>query len=148
MARGQELFGHQVHTVVQRSHEAQVGGAVEALDLAVAVVALAEDDGLPLRGLEAPVDALGFGVNLGQEIVVALDVGAAGRADLHEGEAALVARILFQKTLDRPEAFEDSLGVIDAVNAHAEQQSFDAQLLDQGGALVFHRAVTQGEDAR
>src|SRR5260370_41815612 len=95
---------------MQRGHQAQVGGAVEALDFAVAVVALAQDDGLPVVGLEAPVDAVGDGLNLSQKIMVALDVGAAGRADLHESELLLIARIFFEKALDGPEAFEGSTG--------------------------------------
>ena len=65
--RRQKFLRHQIHAIVQRSHQAKIGGAVVALNLFVAVVPLQKYDGLPLAGLKAPVDSFRFGFHLGQE---------------------------------------------------------------------------------
>jgi len=57
------------------------------------VVTLEEDNGLPVPGLEAGIDALGFAGNFAKQTLITLDIGAAGGSDLDEGEAALVGRV-------------------------------------------------------
>ena len=47
-ARGEELLGHQVHTVVQRGHQAEIGGAIVAFNLLVAMVPLEKTMGFHL----------------------------------------------------------------------------------------------------
>src|SRR6266852_3153665 len=92
-ARGDEFLGHQIHAVVQRRHHAERSGAIEAGILLMRVVTFEEDNGLPVPGLEAGVDALGFAGNFDKQTLITLDIGAAGGSDLDEGEAALVGRV-------------------------------------------------------
>ena len=49
---------------------------------------------------------------------------------------ALVPRILLQEALDGQESFQNSLGVVHAVDAHAHERGFDAQCLQQGRSLL------------
>ena len=78
------------------------------------------NDGLPLIGLEFPVDALGLGLHLRLKVVVALDVRAAGRANLHKRKHTLVARILFEEAFDGEETLENALGVVDAIDTNTQ----------------------------
>ena len=71
-------------------------------------------------GLEARVDAVGFGAYFVEELAVTRNIGAAGRADLNKGEAALIAGVEFEKVLDAAETLDDSFGVIDAIYADAQ----------------------------
>ena len=66
--------------------------------------------------------------DLFEELLVPRYIRAAGRADLHKSEAALVGGKAFEEALDAAEALENTLGVIDAVDADAEQRRFDTQL--------------------
>ena len=47
VARREVLLGHQVHAVVQRGHEAQIGGAVPAIHLFVVALTFDQDDRSP-----------------------------------------------------------------------------------------------------
>ena len=135
VARSHEFLRHQIHAVVQRRHQAEIGGAVIRQNLLVAVLAVQEHDGLPVAGLEAAVDAFGFLEHFLHQILIAPDVRAAGRADLHERELAPVGGILFEKALDGAEALRNALGVIDAIDADAQKRSAHAELVEQADAL-------------
>src|SRR6202030_3227696 len=86
IASRDELLGHQVHAIVQRRDQANVCAPGVTVNLRVTVLAVQEDNRLPLSGLKAPVNTLGFSFYVGEEVVIALDVSAAGSANLHEGE--------------------------------------------------------------
>ena len=75
------------------------------------VMPFEQDDGAPVSCLEAEINALRFGADLLDKLPVAIDGGAAGRADLHQREAALVGGMSFEEVFDAAEALEDSLGV-------------------------------------
>ena len=121
VARSDEFLGHQIHAVVQRSDQANGSSAVVAADLLVGVMPVEQNDRPPATGGKAAVDAVGLGGHFLEKLLVARDVGAARRANLHEGEAALVSGIEFEKALDAAEAFMNSLGVVDAIDADAEK---------------------------
>ena len=87
----------------------------------MAVVAIQEHQGLPVAGLETPVDAFGFGENLLHQILVTPYVGPAGRTDLDESQFAPISGILFKKALEGAEAFRNALGVIDPIDAHSQK---------------------------
>src|SRR5260370_41069404 len=99
------------------------------------MVLLAKYDGFPARGLEAGVDAVRFGANFVEEILVAFNVRAAGRADLHEREPLLVGGVELEQTLEGAEALEDSLGVTDAIDTNPEERSLDVHLGAKRGAF-------------
>jgi hypothetical protein len=99
------------------------------------VLAAEHDDGPPAAVAETVVDALRFGFDGVLELGVLLNVAAGGRADLHEGELALVARVALEEGLDGLEALDDALGVVEAVDADAEEGGFDAELIEDGAAF-------------
>src|SRR5436309_1957288 len=90
------------------------------------MVLLAKHDGFPARRLEARVDALRFYTDLIEKILIALNVRAARGTDLHESQPLLVSGIDLEKTLQGAEALEDSLGVVNAIDTHAEERRFGA----------------------
>ena len=93
--------------------------------------------------LPARVDSLRFRFQLLQEIVIARDFRAAGRADLHEREFFAIGRPLLEEAFDAAQAFQQSLGVVHAVNAHSDEVRLDAQLVQQFAAqhVGRHRRI-------
>src|SRR5262249_40940941 len=130
-----ELLGDKIHSVVQGGHHAQVCGPVVAEDFAMAKMPLLEDYGFPGASLESPVDSFSFSFDIGQQIVIALDVRAAWRTNLYENELALVGRPLFQHALDRQEPLLDSLGVIDAIDTHSNEHRIHTKLSQQSNSI-------------
>ena len=92
-------------------------------------------DGFPLAGLKVPIDSFRFSLHFREEVVIAFNVSAAGRANLHECEFALVLGIFFQKSLNRPEALQNSLGVVHAVDADPHERRLQTQVAHQSGPL-------------
>jgi hypothetical protein len=82
---GEILLGHQVHAVMERGDEADIGDTVPAVDFLMSALALNQDDGTPASGLEALVDALGGLLDLLAQVLVALD--ACSRAGRRRGQA-------------------------------------------------------------
>src|SRR5215813_1618131 len=86
-----------------------------------------EHDRLPAASLEFCVDTFGFRTHFIQKLLVARNIRATGCADLHESEAPLVCRITFEKQLNAAESFKNTFGIVDAVDADAEQRRLDPQ---------------------
>src|ERR1700730_8818934 len=120
---------------MQRCDHAERSGAEKARDLFVRMVFLEKHQRFPSRRLKSGVDAFGFAADFGQEILVALDVRAAGRSDLHESETLLVGRVQFEKTLESAETLENPFRVVHAVNANAQKGSLNIHFSAQSGAL-------------
>jgi hypothetical protein len=59
----------------------------------MAVMPVQENDGPPGARAKTAVDALGFLFHLRRQILITLDMRAAGRADLDEGELLAIRRI-------------------------------------------------------
>src|SRR5258708_21858779 len=97
---------------------------------------LEENDWFPAARVEARIDALAFGGDRVEQCLVALDLCADRRADLHEQKARVICAIQCQKMFDPAEALENSLGVIDAIHADTHHGSFDAELFAQGSAFL------------
>src|SRR5882762_5812758 len=112
---------------MQRSHQAEIRGAVIGLDLLMAVLALKEHDGLPLSSLEAPVNSFRLGLHFGEQVVIALDVRPARSSNLHEREFSLIAGEFFEKPFDRQEPLENPLGVIDAIDTNTHEGCFHTE---------------------
>src|SRR5213078_1197614 len=94
----------------------------------MAVVPLEQHDGLPLAFFEAPVDALGLGIDFGQQIAVTLDVRAAGSAHLNEAELRAEPGEFFEEALDASKALQDSLGIVHPVDADSDVGGLHADL--------------------
>src|SRR5208282_2581749 len=92
-------------------------------------------DRFPPSGLQLGVDPVCFRAHFFQEILVALDVRSARRADLHETESPLVRRIQLQESLDCPEPLQNSFRVIHAVHSYAKQRSLNSQFFAERRAL-------------
>ena len=120
VARGDELLAHQVHAVVQAGHHADVGGAEQLVHGVVLVVLGQQVHRLIVRLAEALVDALGDALRCAPGTAVFVERAARRRGDLHEDEAADPLRALLEQPLDRMQALEDALGVVEAVDADRE----------------------------
>src|SRR5579871_1029604 len=142
--RGDKFFRHQVHAVVQRSHQAEVGCTVVRQDFLVAVLAGQQDDRLPVTGLKTLIDPVGFASHLLDQIVIARNVSPAGRADLHESEFLFVSRAFFQEALNTAETFRNSLGVVDAIHSDAHEGSAHAEFRQQRRALQMGKIRPAG----
>jgi len=97
---GHEFFRHQIHAIVQRRYRHKSAAAIVPLNLLMVMLPVQKNDGLPFRRLEPRVDAGGFRFHLRHQIVIAFEVAATWRTNLHECELALIVRILLQKTLN------------------------------------------------
>src|SRR5579859_6378071 len=107
---------------------------------------LQQHDGFPSAGLESRVNSLGFGSDFFKEMLVAVDLRAARRANLHKREAVLVVRIEIQEIFDSAETLDDSFRVVHPIHAHAEQASIHTQLVQKCRALLargfpFRRSI-------
>src|SRR5204862_7422567 len=100
LARSNEFLGDEIHSVMQRRDHAERRGAEKACDFFVRMVFSEKHERFPSRGLKARVDAFGFAADFGQEILVALDVRAAGSPDLHESAALQVGGVLLRKSIE------------------------------------------------
>ena len=69
-------------------------------------------------------------------MLITIDLGAAGGANLHKRKAALVGGVKFEKVLDASEALQNSLGVVEAIDADPQQACFDAEFGAERGAFV------------
>src|SRR6202035_1184656 len=105
-SRGQKFLGYEIHSIVQRRHEAEIGGAIIGFNLLMAVLAFKEHNVRPLFSLEAPIDASRFSLHFGEQVVIALDMRPARRSDLHDREFSLIAGEFFEEPLDRQEALK------------------------------------------
>ena len=81
---------------MQRSDHANVGCAVIFLHFFMAEMPFEKYNRLPGSALEAPINAVSFRLHFSEQIVVTLDVSAAGRSDLNEGESVLINRMLLE----------------------------------------------------
>src|SRR6202140_3842855 len=140
LARSNEFLGHEVHSVVERGHHTKRGGVIEAGDFLVGMMALEEDDRFPAASLEPRVDALGFGTDFIEQTLIAVNVGAAGGADLDKGEATLIGRVKLEKVFDAAQPLKNALGVVDAVHANAQKRGADATLVASSGTFLLHAA--------
>jgi len=74
-----------------------------------------------VASLEARVDAVGVGRHVGQQILIAIDIGAAGSANLDKGEAPLVGRVELEKEFDGAKTLENAFRVVDAIDADSRR---------------------------
>src|ERR1700732_2945629 len=126
-SRGQKFLGYEIHSIVQRRHQAEIGCAVIGLNLLMAVLALEKHNGVPLSSLETPIDAFRLGFHFGEQVVIALDMCPARSSDLHECEFPLIAGEFLEESLDRKEPLKNSLGIVDAIDTNSHERRLHAQ---------------------
>src|SRR5215471_8522220 len=83
---GYVFLRYQIHAIVKRSDQAEVGGTIVGPYFIMAVMSLQEYDGLPLSFLETAVDTVGFVFHLSHQVLISLNAGAARCANLNEGK--------------------------------------------------------------
>src|SRR5215471_6263221 len=127
LPRRDEFFRHEIHSIMKRSHQAEISGPIVGLNLLVAMLTIQEYDRLPMVCAEAPVDAVYLGLHFCLQVVIALDVSATWSANLNKREHSLVARIFLEKPFDSQESLENSLGVVESVDADTHEGRFDAE---------------------
>ena len=145
---GDELLRYQVHSVVERTDDAQIGQLIVGADLLMGELPLEVDDGAPVTLGIFPVRPIDQLIDLPDEIVIAFYMGAAGRRDLDEDESFPVLRILLQEPVNRQEPFDDPLGVIDPLDADGHDLAGQIQFLTDL-LLLFQDALRRRpENAR
>src|SRR5882762_4877039 len=123
-----KLLGHKVHPIMQRGDKTKVRRLVVRLKFTVAVVLAEKNDRPPSFRLQTFIDAVGLCSHLGYKILVAFDVRAAGRPELHKRELLAIVKILLEKPFDSPETLQNAFCVVDAIHADAEKDSLRPQL--------------------
>jgi len=91
---------------------------------------LQEDDWLPSARAEAAVDAIGFRLHFRHQILIALDVSAAGRADLHESKLFLIRGVFLEEPLDSAKPLGNALGIVHSIDAKTHEARLDSQLAE------------------
>src|SRR5271167_3509714 len=124
---------------MQGCDQANIRCPVIPLDLLVAVLPLEVHDGPPRATLKAPVDAVSFRLYFSEQIVVSLDMSAAGRSDLHEGELVPISRMLLEQSLNGEEPLQDSFGIVHPIDTHPEERRIHAQPSQQVDAFRVGR---------
>jgi hypothetical protein len=79
-----------------------------------------ENDRLVVRGAETLVDPLDRFDRRALQLLIDRELAARRRGDLHEHELAAPLRLGLEEPLDRQHPVDDPLGVIPALDAHAE----------------------------
>src|SRR5260221_2756989 len=120
VARSDEFLGHQVHPVVQAADDTHVRRPVVLINLVGVVMLDAQQDGSTALAGEPFIDAARLRAHSRVEILVLVDARARGSGDLHEDELPDPQRIDLQHALDGEEALQDSLGVVEPVDADAD----------------------------
>ena len=143
-SRGDEFFRNQIHAVVQRCHQTNVRHSIIRLDLVVIEVPFQKDNWFPLPGLESLVDALRFRFYVRDQVLIAVDMGTAGSADLYMREAALVGRMLLQKPLNASKSLRDALGVVQPIDTNPQVISLAIEPGCDGSTLGAHGQVSIG----
>src|SRR5688572_21950647 len=82
---------------------------------------LQKNDRTPGTNAPAPVDFVATRIDLIFEILILADTRTTRHADLHEDQTLPVLRILRQQAIQGAESLENSLGVVDAVDAHTHK---------------------------
>src|SRR5581483_7216497 len=113
---------------MQRSDQAKVRCLIISANFGVCVLAIQENDRSPGTAAEPSVDALGLLLHFAHQILVALDVRPARRADLDKRQIPLIRRILIQQPFDPPKALEDTLRIIDPVYSQSEKARLNPQI--------------------
>jgi hypothetical protein len=85
---------------------------------------------------EAAVDAADLRLDLTAEFTVLAYLASAGNGDLDDGEAAAQLRPLLEQQLDRVQALEDPLGVVEPVDA--EEDASGGELVAQRRERALH----------
>ena len=129
---GDELLGDEVHPVLKRRHEADLGRAVVreqpvGRDAAVEVVHRHVEPGLG----EAAVDAADELLDGSPQLPVLADLAAARHRHLDEGDLAAQIRPQLEQELDRAQALRDPLCVVEPVDP--EQEPAAGELLAEAG---------------
>src|SRR3989338_6489912 len=81
---GDELLGDEVHSIMKRGHQTQIGGLIKRRDLRMGVVFLQEHNRLPRSRLESPVDPIHLRVQLCPQVMVSLNQRSARGSQLHK----------------------------------------------------------------
>ncbi|OQA40678.1 MAG: hypothetical protein BWY49_00735 [Candidatus Omnitrophica bacterium ADurb.Bin314] len=101
---------------MERTDEAEIRKAVEIEYLFLVMVFFKKKDRLVIPFLKTLVDSFNKFLNLFQMVLITSDQGPGRRAQLDKDKLSLEIGVLLENPLDRAEALEQALGVVDAVN--------------------------------
>ena len=131
LSRRDVLLGHEIHTVVQRSDQAEVSGLVEGPDVIVRVMGLQKDQGLPFTIAEASIDPFGFCFQRRGQIPILRNASPARRPKLDERQLASIARVVVQEPFERSKSLHQAFGVVKPIDTNPEIRRPHAEPLEQ-----------------
>ncbi len=114
--RGDELLCYEVHPVSQRSHERDVGEAIELCEHVMRVRPIEVANGNPVRLAEPPVDPADHLFDGLPKLGVFRDVGPGRDRNLDEDDLAPPLRPPFEHPLEPGEPFRHALQIVEAVD--------------------------------
>ena len=120
VSRRDEFFGHEIHAVMQAADDAEVGPSVIGGDVLRIVMFDPQINGLVSLSPESLIDAFGRGDDLLRELLILLNLGAAGSGDLDEGERADPFRLQLQQPFNGKEPLENALRIVQPFDADTD----------------------------
>src|SRR5262249_34464659 len=146
--RSDEFLGDEVHAVMQAGDHAQIGSPEQLEHFAWLAMPHLEQHGQVVPAAVPLVDLADEGFDLLLQMAIGGELAAGRRRDLQEYEAPLPFRVTRQQGIDRPQPVENSLGVIEPLDADAESHRIaQAQPRAHRGAAFRHRLLA-GEGGR
>ena len=124
---------------MQGCDHAKVGGAIIALYFFAVMVPVEQNDRRLLPASEARIDTMRLAFYSILKFCVLGYVAATGRSDLDEAELSLISRMSFQERFHGEEAFDDALGVVQAVYTDSKEGAIKPQFCEEFLALFCCR---------
>ena len=120
---GAEFLCHQIHSILQRRNQADVGGPIVSQQFLTPKVAVNVVHRHPSGFGEFAIDLADQQLHFTAEVFVVGNLLAAGHNDLHQRDMASLFGKAPQQQPEGFEAFRNSLGVVEAVNTKNESVS-------------------------
>src|SRR5260370_6774277 len=134
-----ELLCDQVHPVMQRCHQAKIGCTIVTRNLLMAVVPFQEDNRPPLATLEPPVDSVRLGFDIGEQVMIALNVRATGSNNLDKSKLSLIIRMFLEHAFNCQKTLDDSFCVIHTIHPDTKKQCLNPQFAEKCDAIQIRR---------
>src|SRR5258708_29713533 len=124
---------------MQRCNQEKIGCTIVTRNLLMAVVPFQEDNRPPLATLEPPVDPVRLDFDIGEQVMIALDVRATGSANLDKSKLPLVIRMFLEHAFNCQKTLNDSFCVIHAIHPDTKKQCLNPQFAEKCDAIQIGR---------
>src|SRR6185437_2455602 len=137
VARGDELLGDEIHTVVKAGYDAEIRRPEELEHLGGLMVANGKRDRLVRAVLPSGVDRLGLPNGFRLKILVGAELAAGRGGRLDEDELSAPLGVGFEQDVDRPHAVENAFGVVEAFDPNRDPRIWAQSEAARDGLPAF-----------